>query len=77
MSSSVRCPSRFHISFNDITDVIEQSRIVKYDDDVVLYVADKNMESINSKLTKDLANIADWLDENEYKLKSYIIKLKL
>ena len=48
-----------------VVDVIEQSRIVKYADDVVLYVEDKNMESIKSKLTNDLANVAVWLDEND------------
>ena len=58
-------PLLFLISFNDIVDVIEQSRIVKYADDVVLYVEDKNMESIKSKLTNDLANVAVWLDEND------------
>ena len=62
---SILGPLLFLISFNDIVDVIEQSRIVKYADDVVLYVEDKNMESIKSKLTNDLANVAVWLDEND------------
>ena len=32
----------FLIFFNDITDVIEYSSIVKYVDDTVLYAADKS-----------------------------------
>ena len=36
----------FLIFFNDITDVIENANIIKYADDTVLYVADKNLEII-------------------------------
>ena len=38
---------------------------MKYADDVVLYVEGKTMESINSKLTSDMTNVASWLDEND------------
>ena len=62
---SIIGPLLFLISFNDIVDVINQSRIVKYADDVVLYTEGKTTESINSKLTSDMANIANWLDEND------------
>lgn len=53
------------ISFNDITDVIKQSNIIIFADDVVLYVADKDVKSVESKLSNDMASIAGWLDENE------------
>ena len=62
---SIIGPLLFLISFNDIVDVINQSRIVKYADDVVLYAEGKTTESINSKLTSDMANVANWLDEND------------
>ena len=38
---------------------------MKYADDVVLYAEGKTTESINSKLTSDMANVANWLDEND------------
>ena len=69
---SIIGPLLFLISFNDIVDVINQSRIVKYADDVVLYAEGKTTESINSKLTSDMANVANWLDENDL-----IINLKV
>ena len=58
-------PLLFLVSFNDIIDVINQSRIVKYANDAVLCTEGKTTESINSKLTSDMANIANWLDEND------------
>ena len=42
-------------------DVIEHSRILKYADDTVLYVADKNIQSIKAKLSKDMDCLVDWL----------------
>ena len=44
---------------------------MKYADDTVIYVADKDVAVINSKLTKDMDAIAKWLDEN-----ALIINLK-
>ena len=57
--------------FNDITDMIEVAKIVKYADDTVIYVADRDVAVINSKLTKDMDAIAKWLDQN-----ALIINLK-
>eukprot|EP00794_Sanderia_malayensis_P013254 gene13254-14618_t len=51
--------------------VIEVAKIVKYADDTVIYVADKDITFINSKLTKDMDPIAKWLDQN-----ALIINLK-
>ena len=39
--------------------------MVIYADDVVLYAAEKNIDSIKSKLSYDLAQISEWLEENE------------
>ena len=61
----------FVIAFNDITDVIKESSIIMYADDVVLYVAADDIKAINSKLSTDMESIADWMDENEF-----IINLK-
>ena len=49
----------------------KSAKIVKYADDTVIYVADKDVAVINSKLTKDMDAIAKWLDEN-----ALIINLK-
>eukprot|EP00794_Sanderia_malayensis_P014738 gene14738-16273_t len=68
---SILGPLLFIIFFNDITDVIEVAKIVKYADDTVIYVADKDVAVINSKLTKDMDAIAKWLDQN-----ALIINLK-
>ena len=60
---SILGPLLFLIFFNDITDVINHAKIVKYADDTVLYVADKETQSIQTKL--DMESIAIWLKENE------------
>lgn len=62
---SILGPLLFLISFNDVVDGIEHSNIVKYADDTVLYVADKNIQTIETDLSKDMENIMDWLKENE------------
>ena len=61
---SILGPLLFIIFFNDITDVIEVAKIVKHADDTVIYVADKDVAVINSKLTKGMDAIAKWLDQN-------------
>ena len=49
--------------FNDITDAIQHSRIVKYTDDTDF--ADKDSKSIQPHLTEDMDLISSWLKENE------------
>ena len=61
---SILGPLLFILFFNDITDIIMSTRIVKYADDTVIYVADKNLKNIKTKLSKDMESIADWFDEN-------------
>ena len=68
---SILGPLLFIIFFNDITNVIKSAQMVRYADDTVIYVADKDVAVINSKLTKDMDAIAKWLDEN-----ALIINLK-
>ena len=62
---SILGPLLFLIFFNDITDVINHAKIVKYADDTVLYVADKETQSIQTQLVMDMESIAVWLKENE------------
>ena len=62
---SILGPLLFLILFNDVVDVIEHLSILKYADDTVLYVADKNIQSIKAKLSKDMDFLADWLKNNE------------
>ena len=61
---SILGPLLFIIFFNDITKVIVGAKIVKYADDTVVYVADKDMKVINSKLSNNMDSIADWFGEN-------------
>ncbi|CAB4041595.1 Hypothetical predicted protein, partial [Paramuricea clavata] len=73
--ASILGPLLFVIAFNDIDDVIKESSIIMYTDDVVLYVAADDIKAISWKLSNDMRNdmesIADWMDENEF-----IINLK-
>ena len=62
---SILGPLLFLILFNDAVDVIEHSSILKYADDTVLYVADKDIQCIKAKLSKDMGCLADWLRINE------------
>ena len=62
---SILGPLLFLILFNDAVDVIEHSSILKYADETVLYVADKDAQSIKATLSKDMDCLADWLKCNE------------
>ena len=45
--------------------MLENSKIIKYADNTVLYVDDKEVSTIQAKLNKDIDAVADWLDDNE------------
>ena len=62
---SILGPLLFLILFNDVVDVIEHSSILKYPNDTVLYVAEKDIQSISAELSKDMDCLADWLKSNE------------
>ena len=55
----------FILLFNDITEVIRHSQIVKYADDTVIYFSDKEAKAIESHLSEDMDLISGWLKENE------------
>ena len=63
---SILGPLLFIMLFNDITDAIRHSRIVKYADDKVIYFADKDSKRIELHLTEDMDLISNWLKENEH-----------
>ena len=65
LQGSILGPLLFLLFFNDITDVVKHSKVIKYADDTVLYVADKQTQSISAKLDEDMELIASWLKENE------------
>ena len=58
---SIIAPLLFIIFLNDITDVISSAKSIKYADDTVIYVTDKDIKVIKSKLSQDMNAIADWL----------------
>ena len=58
-------PLLFLVYFNDAIETIEHSSIIKYADDTVRYIAGKDIQSIQTKLSKDMDSLADWLRENE------------
>ena len=58
-------PLLFTIFANDIVDVLRNSRIIKYAGNPVLYVADNNIEIIESHLSDDLNMLAEWFKKNE------------
>ena len=62
---SILGPLLFLIIFNDLTDVIQHSQVVKYADDTVLYVHAKSGKETAKLLTKDLSSACDWFKENE------------
>ena len=51
--------------------MVDTAKIVIYADDTVIYVADKDVKNINSKLTEEMDAIAKWFDTN-----ALIINLK-
>ena len=51
----------FIIFANDVVDVLRNSRIIKYADNTVLYVAGSNIELIESHLSHDLSLLAECL----------------
>ena len=62
---SILGPLLFIVFFNDIVDVIKHAKLLKYADDTVVYVASKDVSTINNLLTEDLRLLADWFDQNE------------
>lgn len=62
---SILGPLLFVIFFNDLPDVLENCRVIKYADDTVVYFSHSNKSVVMSTLTKELSNISSYLDLNE------------
>eukprot|EP00794_Sanderia_malayensis_P006706 gene6706-7468_t len=62
---SILGPLLFLIILNDLTDVIENSKVIKYADDTVLYVSGKTATDITEELNRDLSRLDKWFHENE------------
>ena len=73
---SILSPLLFIILFNDIASVLQHSRIVKYADDTVIYLADKDLKNVQLRLTEDMGLISKWLKENELIINMKKVKLK-
>lgn len=58
-------PLLFLLYFNDLTDCLIHSRVVKYADDTVLYVAATDASEIEIKLNEDMEEIFKWCNDNE------------
>ena len=59
---SILGPLLFIVFSNDIVDVIKHAKLLKYADDTVVYVASKDVSTINNQsnlLTEDLRLLAD------------------
>jgi hypothetical protein len=62
---SILGPMLFLIYFNDLDDVLEQSTVIKFADDTVLYVSDPSFTIIEQKLNADLRALSDYFTDNE------------
>ena len=50
--------------FYDIAENIKHSKLLKYADDAVIYIASKDFSTINKLLAEDLELLAEWFDSN-------------
>ena len=55
----------FLLHFNESVKTLLHSKIIKYDDDTVLYVSHKNITVIEKLLNEDFTRFCSWLEDNE------------
>ena len=55
----------FLLSFNDVSNVLNDCEIVMYADDTVIYASAKDPDELQLKLSKDFNRVWDWLEANE------------
>ena len=62
---SILGPLLFILHFNGIASKVKHCRIIKYADDTVIYVSEKELRTVKSKLEEDLTTISEWMIENK------------
>ena len=62
---SILGPLRFAIFFNDIVLELNQSKIIKYADDTVIFFADKGYDEVERALSSDMNRLSEWFTENK------------
>ena len=65
---SVLGPVLFNIFINDIFHLVNDTEVCNYADDTTLYVGDKNLRTVLSKLEKDTLLLSEWFSDNFMKL---------
>ena len=66
---SVLGPLLFNIFINNIFYLVNDTEVCNYADDTKLYVGDKNLSAVLSKLEKDTFLLSEWFSDNFMKLK--------
>ena len=62
---SILGPLLFVLFFNNISNHLKYSKIVKYDDDMVIFCKNGRLPTIECQLDKDLKNLNRWFKENK------------
>jgi len=62
---SILGPLLFLISYDGVTNVLENCKILMYADDTVLFVSAKSIVDIEKLLTEDFVRVTEWLESNE------------
>ena len=62
---SILGPLLFNLYFNDFADRVLMANVLLYADDTVLYFAGKDVGTIEHTLTRELQEVARYLDEKE------------
>ena len=62
---SILGPLLFLISFNDFSECLVHSKVIKFADDAVIYFANKDFHLIERNLNEDLNKISTFMRENE------------
>ena len=62
---SILEPLLFMIHFNDVHTPLKTTSIITYADDIVIFTAAKDLQSIQKHLSEDCHNLSSWFRDNE------------